>query len=277
MIATPLVHLVGGLTAIALLAACAPRSDASASRAPDGELRADLEALARRTVFFGHQSVGTNIVDGLRDLAAQEGVGLRILETRTAERVAPGTYAHAFVGENGKPAAKLQAFQDALGAGPAPVDVALVKFCYVDVEKDTDVGALFDRYRVEMQALQARHPATTFVHVTVPITEVQGGLKAMVKDLLGREPYGWLENVRREEFNALMREAFADKEPLFDLARFEATGPDGTLATVERDGRRVPVLVEAYTDDGGHLNGEGRRRVARALVDLIASLPPRAR
>ncbi len=58
------------------------------------------EKLAQRRIFFGHQSVGGNILEGLQRL----GAGPRVVEVKSpSETVAPGTLAHAMVGENLKP------------------------------------------------------------------------------------------------------------------------------------------------------------------------------
>jgi lysophospholipase L1-like esterase len=40
----------------------------------------------------------------------------------------------------------------------------------------------------------------------------------------------------------------------------------------EEKGKRTLALVEAYTDDGGHLNAIGQDWVARALLSYLASL-----
>jgi len=263
-----LLQVIGAVAAVGAVAI------AGAARAGDPKLRADLERVARQTVLFGHQSVGNDLLEGLRDLAAQEGVALRIAEVRSAQGLAPGAFAHTLVAENGDPLLKLQSFERALGPEPAPVDVALVKFCFVDVTERGDAKQLFGRYQAALRTLQARHPRTTFVHVTVPITAIPTGPKAFVKRLLGRER-SREDNVRREEFNALVRTAYHGHEPLFDLARQEATRPDGKTEASEVDGKQVPALVPAYTHDGGHLNETGRRRAARELVRLLASLPPR--
>jgi len=273
--------VMGAVSGLVALAAAGWASTASAERGAtastaDAALRADLEKVARRSVFFGHQSVGANILEGVKELAAQEGVPLRVAEVGEAGAVAPGTFGHAFIAENGHPERKLEGLERALGAGPAAVEVAFLKLCFVDVVGATDARALFERYRTTLRTLQARHPRTTFVHLTVPLTTVQSGWKAFVKSLLGRAPYGFEENVRREEYNALMRQAYQGKEPFLDVARLESTAPDGRAETTTVKGRSVPSLVPAYTDDGGHLAGAGRRVVARALLRLVADLPDAA-
>jgi lysophospholipase L1-like esterase len=98
-------------------------------------------------------------------------------------------------------------------------------------------------------------------------------VKGLAKRLLGKAPYGLVENVRREQYNALLRKAYQGKEPLFDLAGVEATAPGGGASTASFGEQVVPALHPAYTDDGGHLNADGRRRAARALVAVLATLP----
>jgi hypothetical protein len=257
---------LGTLGAFAVLVA-----SASARATDDATLRADLEEISRRTIFFGHQSVGRNLLDGIAELAARAGVPLRIVETADAGGLAPGTIGHAAVGQNGAPLTKLEAFGRALPAG-RDVDLALVKLCYVDVTAATDVPALFARYDSAITAAEAAHPRTTFVYVTVPLTTVQTGPKASVKRLLGRHPWGAVENARREELNALVRDAARRRsKPLFDLARIESTRPDGRPETFDFEGRPVPSLFAGYTEDDGHLVGDGRLRAARELVSVLAS------
>jgi hypothetical protein len=266
-IAGAMLGLVGGLT---MATAGSAKADAS-----DSELRADLETVARRRIFFGHQSVGWNLIDGLKQLSAREGVAIRWVEVeRGPLAVAPATFAHGPVAENGNPEMKLESFARLMGSGPASgADVALVKFCYVDFRDDTDAARLFARYRSTVADLAARNPGTTFVHVTVPLTTTQGGPKALAKRLLGKAPGGVAENARREEFNALLREAFLGREPVFDLALVESTRPDGGRAVVVWNGRAIPVLAEVYSEDGGHLNQAGRLRAAREFLAVLGRLP----
>lgn len=240
----------------------------------DPRLHAELEHISQQRIFFGHQSVGMNLLDGLRQLAATAGVPVRIAEVPAASGVGPATFGHGFVAENGNPLKKIQNFERALGPQPARLDLALLKFCYLDFTADTDAKALFAHYRGMVERLRTRNPGTIFVHVTAPLTDVQGGPKALLKRLLGRAPYGTVENLRREEYNTLLRERYLGSEPVFDLARIESTAPDGTAVTVEWNGRVAPAMAPAYTDDGGHLNAAGKLRAARALVSVLATGQP---
>jgi hypothetical protein len=249
-------------------------SGASAAEPEQARLAADLAKLSRRRILFGHQSVGRNILDGVERLAESQGITLRVIELQAPGPLEPGALSHAFVGANGDPRSKLAAFGRLLaGTGVDPPDLALMKFCYVDFGPETDAAALFEAYQAALRDLVRSHPRTTFVHLTVPLTTVQSGPKALVKRLLGRQPYGLLENARRGEFNSRLRTAYQGRAPLFDLARLEATSVAGTLVAAEWQGRKIPALDPASTDDGGHLNAAAQDRIARALVGYLASLP----
>lgn len=262
------------LGAAGLVAASAAGEAIQTGAGADAGLRDELALLSRRRVFVGHQSVGMNVLDGVRLLASEAGARLEVVDVTEARGQGEGALLHAFLPANGRPELKLESYARVLGAGPAQdPDLALMKFCWADFDRATDARALFARYQATLAGLRRVAPRTTFVHVTVPLTTVQGGVKAFVKRLLGRTPYGVEENARRDDYNVLLRAAYAGREPLFDLAAIEATGPDGSPVTVEWGTRRVPALAAAYTDDGGHLNDAGRRRAARALIALLAAIP----
>ncbi|QAT86552.1 hypothetical protein EJ065_5013 [Corallococcus coralloides] len=259
----------------ALLMALPQSAAATAQVKPDATV-AGLERLTHRRVFFGHQSVGGNILDGVRGLPNAPGSKTpAIVEVKDANAtIAPGTLAHALVGQNEQPETKLAHFEQLLDGGVAKqVDVALVKFCYIDFTASTDAKTLFEKYRATLAGLKSRHPGVTFVHVTAPLTTVQRGAKAWFNELRGRAVFGVGENVSREAFNALMRRTYGGKEPLFDLAALESSRPDGTRETYEVNGRAYPAMVPAYSDDGAHLNAQGQARVASALVTFLAALP----
>lgn len=243
------------------------------SAADDENLRADLARVAQQRIFFGHQSVGVNLLDGIKQLSAMAGVPVRIAEVKAASDVTQAMIGQAFIAENEYPFKKLKSFEDDMGSKPAGLDIALMKFCYVDFTAETDAKALFTSYRATIEGLKARNPGTTFVHVTAPLASEQGGTKAFVKRLLGRG--GAIKNVRREEYNSLLRKAYQGREPIFDLARVESTAPDGAEVTVEWNGIVAPAMAPVYTDDGGHLNSVGKLRAARELISVLAAIPVR--
>lgn len=229
-----------------------------------------VQKAASRRIFFGHQSVGANILDGVNDVTAGR---LRIREGRTAALLASPGLLHARLGENESPRSKLTAFEAAMASLEGHVDVAFFKFCYVDFDERTDVEALFEAYTETMARLSKRYPGVTFVHVTVPLTIVPRGVKAWLQHALTQEaPWGAKENAARHRFNTLLRTRL-EGQPLFDLAALESTRADGSEASFELGGLTLPALVPEYSEDGQHLNTVGRRRVAEALLTYLARLP----
>jgi hypothetical protein len=237
--------------------------------------KADVERLSKKRVFFGHQSIGYNIVDGLVALEREHPeLGLAVKETRDGAQIASGVFAHGRVGENKAPSSKIRDFTTSIEGGLAEkVDVAFFKFCYVDFEADTDAAKVFDEYRAAMTHLHQKFPRLTIVHVTVPLAVVQTGPKAVLKRLLGKKRWGADANIVRNQYNELLRHEYAGKEPLFDLAAVEATRADGGTASFEEGGATYPMLAAEYASDGKHLNPFGGRWVAAQLVKYLAGLP----
>jgi hypothetical protein len=245
------------------------------AKAPETEIARGLEALSIQRVFFGHQSVGRNLVEGLGELASEAGQGgPRIAEIRSAWDISgPGLY-HSEIGRNLEPMSKLHDFESLLRGGIGrTIDVAFLKFCYVDIDGGTDVAALFSAYRSTMAGLSADFPSVVFMHCTVPLVVDDGGAEAAIKRLIGRKVNGHEDNERREAFNRLIRAEYGGKAPLFDLALVEASAEDGSALVHSVAGREYYAMRGEYSDDGGHLNAAGRRRAAAwLLVELGRAL-----
>lgn len=236
--------------------------------------REELISFAETRVFFGHQSVGSNVLTGLQQLGADVGAAVHIVETSTAVPGEGGLIAHSYVGVNGDPMGKLEAFADTMdGPSLGPVDVALVKLCYVDVTAETDVEAVFAAYVRTIDALQLRHPETTFLYATVPLV-TERDMKAVIKSWLGRNAgMDPADNVARQRFNALMRDRYSDSAVLFDIAAVEAA-MDQAPASRAADGDIYYALNDAYAADPGHLNALGARAVAGELVRVVTAVRP---
>jgi hypothetical protein len=233
-------------------------------------LMTDFDDLRERRVFFGHQSVGGNILDGVRDLLRDNGRDWPIVELGPPPP-AGGALIHARVGANQQPLSKCEDFRRTIDEGRAgAVDVAVLKFCYIDIEPTTDYAVVCDRYRATLEDLARRHPSTVFVAATVPLGHAKRGADVRVRELLGRPNQAKLKNLARHAFNERLRQSWTTA-PLFDLARAEATGPDGEHDTFTYRGETSENLVASYTDDGGHLNASGRRAVAAEFVRTLAA------
>jgi len=230
----------------------------------------EWQALEKKRVVFGHQSVGHNILNGVERLAARDGFKIDIHEQRTGPAVKG--IRHFLIGMNGDPKSKIRDFAAAIDAGAAQgADVALMKLCYVDFDAAIDSRQVADDYIASLESLAQRHPDTSFVAVTAPLMAVQTGPKAWIKRLIGKQPKGSIDNVRRAEFNTQLREKYLASGRLFDIARVESEST-GKSCMAHVDGQSVEALCADLTNDGGHLNERGQELVANAFLNFINSL-----
>ena len=232
-------------------------------------IRAQLETVRGARVFFAHHSVGQNLLDGVQALSSRAGVPLKMAPLTDAGFPGP-VWLEGSGGTNKDPRSKIDDFGARLTSRPSlDVELAFLKLCYVDFHPRTDVDSLFACYHDAMMALQRRRPEVTFGHVTVPLTARPRDLKSRVRRALALEVWEDAANARRCEFNQRLREHFSH-QPLFDLARAEATRPDGASQSFRLAGVTYASLVASYTDDGGHLNALGQRRLGSALLAFVA-------
>ncbi|MBI2892651.1 MAG: hypothetical protein HYY06_03805 [Deltaproteobacteria bacterium] len=202
---------------------------------------AQIAALAKRRVFWGHQSVGANVLEGARAL------GFDFAEVSRGSDYARVAWGEAGVEENGDPERKIASFGAYLedqGIGRR-VEAAGFKFCWIDFEEDTDVADLLGDYEEKMGELARSHPRVRFLHVTPPLTTDEPE-KNLVRWRYGREM------IRR----------FANRGVVLDLASVISTGADGRAC----ESRRARRLCPAWSSDNGHLNDEGSRRAAKAFL-----------
>lgn len=230
--------------------------------------------LGETRIFFGHMSVGFNIMEGIQDLMNDNRqIKVTLSESSDPALLKSPVFAHSRIGKNHDPLSKLDAFKQLLITGLGDViDVAFLKFCFVDITEKTDIHELMKRYKETLDSLQKKNPKTKFIHVTVPLTTVEGGIKAFIKKLIGRHPDRYADNITRNEYNDLLRKQYPPHQ-IFDLAAMESTLPDGTRATFSHQGRTYYCLAPEFTKDRGHLNSLGRQRTAvgllRKLVDTV--------
>jgi hypothetical protein len=232
--------------------------------------RAEWDAAATRSVFFGHQSVGENMLDGLRRIGESEHwPALRVVELTGQEPVEGPMLAHAKIGKNGDPLSKVKGFQQAIDAGIGRrVDIAVMKYCFWDIRRETDIEAVFGDYRQTMDDLTRRYPTVVFVHATVPLVAADVDWRARMRRLIGMATPTDADNAVREQLNRKIRETYGTSQIVLDIARAES----GSSTAVN-----PPQLAEEFSSDGAHLNDAGRRQVGSAMVKALAAASARVR
>lgn len=237
------------------------------------ELMDDLDALKGITVFFGHQSVGRNILDGVEGLLNQHNrtQALPITMLDSGPQRSEAFILHSRIGKNQDPISKCDDFYQTMHRGLGEkVDMALFKFCYIDVNSRTDIEYLFDYYKNTMLRLKEEFSSVRFIHATVPLRTSPDNLGVALRELLGRKNMSKADNQARNAFNQLLTSSF-QRDPVFDIAGLQSTYPDGRRDFFRQDNAQYPRLIEAYTDDGGHLNAVGRKWVAGNFITLLAA------
>lgn len=218
-----------------------------AMRAYDKLTPADKDRLRQRKVFFGHQSVGQNLVDGAK------AIGFPFQSVDSGSAYDKATWGEGKVDTNGNPQLKIssfKAFLQAKGIGNA-VEVAGFKFCWIDFKSDTDGAALLGKYDDEVKALKAAFPKLAILHMTPPLTTDEPKL-----------------NEVRWKFGRSLLDRYKGDGLVVDLAEVISTKTDGTVCAK----KGTPRLCDEWSSDEGHLNGAGSERAAKAFVVALQRL-----
>jgi hypothetical protein len=231
------------------------------------------EDLSTKIVYFGHQSVGNNIIDGIKSVIKENPeIHLNIVEQNMVDSTETGVFLHSKVGENRDPKSKMKSFEKNLQNGiGSKADIAALKFCYVDLSAESDPELIFNDYKATVEKVKRTHKDLKIIHFTVPLTVIESGFKAWVKNIIGRPLRGMEKNIRRSEYNELLKKEYSGKDPIFDIANIESTAPDGRRSTFSLNGKTYECLLPEYATDGGHLNQLGRTVVAGHFLLMLAN------
>jgi lysophospholipase L1-like esterase len=233
------------------------------------------QALANKKIFFAHMSVGLNIIDGIRDVMKEhDQIKLNIVETSSPGDMTSPIFAHATLGHNTDPLAKIESFKTLMASiSRARPDIAFLKFCYVDIYGHSDTDNIFNAYTKAVAELRQQNPNTAFLHVTTPLCSVPTSLKnrakMSIKTLIGKDTVVD-DNANRDNYNKLLKNAYAESGHIFDLTRAESTDVTGSSCYAKKGKQEVPMMISDYTTDGGHLNEKGRKIVAEQLLIKLA-------
>jgi hypothetical protein len=148
----------------------------------------------------------------------------------------------------------------------------MFKYCYVDVDEETNAATLFQRYQRTVAEIRAKHPEAVIVHVTLPLA-AEPSLVRYWMNTVRSIPTTRDANAVRKKYNQMLRATYGGREPVFDLAAVESTRADGSIEQGTIRGEPIPALAKEWTTDGGHLNAAGRRRAAAQFLVTLATLP----
>jgi hypothetical protein len=206
----------------------------------------DKDALKQRKVFFGHQSVGQNLVDGARM------IGFPFARVTSGAELAATPWGEAKIDKNRAPLEKISSFHTFLtDKGMGAVDVAGFKFCWIDFNANSNVDDLLAKYDAEVKLAKEKFPALRILHITPPLTTNEPKLNAI-----------------RWQFGRALVARYKNDGLVLDLAEVVSTTADGGVC--ERGGS--PRMCTAWALDRGHLNAVGSQRAARAFVIAVHRL-----
>ena len=232
-----------------------------------------LYTVSNGRIFFGHQSVGANVINGMKSLSEQAGLELNIKELGSQPLQQQTVFAHSNIGENNDPKSKIDDFANQIrNLGDFKPQIAFMKFCYVDFNAQSNVAEVFNYYRDTIEILKKEKSDIVFVHLTVPLAAKSYTLKSRIKEIIGR--HTWNDdttNAKRGEFNNLILDTYSN-EPVFDIARVESTYLNGKRESFIKDDKTYYRMVPDYTTDGGHLNSFGQQLVAKEMVEFLANI-----
>jgi len=233
------------------------------------------EKLSQKKIYFGHMSVGFNIIDGIIDLMKENPqIKLNIVETADESDFNLGLLAHSRVGKNADPKSKIDEFARFINKGMGgKADAAALKFCFVDIKSHTNIKNVYVDYSNSILQLKKKYPDMTIIHFTVPLQTTRTTWKTWIKKAMGKKDiWEYDHNIKRNEYNEMLLEKYEGKDTILDIAKIESTFPDGTRCTFTKDGTIFYSMVPEYTNDGAHLNETGRKKVAEQLLILLANL-----
>jgi len=136
--------------------------------------RAQWAELANKKIYFGHQSVGYDMIDGVEFILKKNpDIKINLAEGSDLSVFENPVFAHAKNGQNGNPKSKIDAFYKIVDQGlGGKVDIAGFKFCYVDFNKSTNVNDVFEYYTLKMNKISQKYPNTEIIHYTVPLRTI---------------------------------------------------------------------------------------------------------
>lgn len=230
-----------------------------------------LQIISENNIYFGHQSVGYNILDGIKHWINETGVSVKLIESREYSDIDDPSFTHFQIGENLNPKLKTDDFYNFVSnIDQLNRSLVFFKFCYVDILRTTNVDSIFNYYKKRMLILKDKYPYHQMVLFTLPLTSIQKGFKVYVKKIIYGPTNQMADNIKRNEFNNRILEELGNEFPVFDLARIEGTLPDGKMNTFTHKGKSYLALYNEYTTDGGHLNEKGSQIVAYNLLAFLA-------
>jgi hypothetical protein len=235
----------------------------------------EILTLSNIRLFFGHMSVGYNIIQGIEEIMDEDSrlKKISISELDDEFEISKAGFYHKKNGKNGFPKSKCDDFKKMLITNNFGqyLDIAFFKFCYVDFDQKTNVQDVFNYYVQTIDEINGLFPNLRIIHVTIPLEVHVWGIKSILRNLL-KGDHG---NIKRNQFNKMLVDKYSDTDIIYDLAQIGSTYPDNRREFFEVQNQKYYSLIKAYTYDGGHLNKQGRFLAAQKLLEILLEITSR--
>ncbi len=233
------------------------------------------QKISDKKIYFAHQSVGINVIEGIQEILRKHPtISLNIVETANQADFKAGIFAHSAIGENFKPDTKTAEFISFMEQGIGEnADTVALKYCFLDINAGTAVDKMFHKYSTALDKVSKDYTKLNVIHFTMPLEVHRPGKKAKLKKFFGvNEIKEYDDNAKRNEYNEMLLDKYQGREPIFDLAKFESSYPDGSRSSYERKGKTYYALAPEFSRDGAHLNELGRKQLAGKFLLFLAKL-----
>ena len=126
----------------------------------EGVTESSLKKLADQRIYFGHQSVGFNIIEGINDIMKENHqIRLKVIETNDPADMNKPIFAHSRIGKNTYPQSKIDAFASFIEKGIGKkANIAFFKLCFADIIGTTDVNRIFEFHKNTMSHVKKEYP-----------------------------------------------------------------------------------------------------------------------
>jgi hypothetical protein len=229
--------------------------------------------LSKKNIFFGHQSIGTNIMEGIADLMKENPkIQLKIVDANDGTPHKDGMFLHTRFGGKTDPLIILNNFTELMDKMMGDsVDIVLIRYIHNKIDSETkEIETVFDAYKKALTLLRKKYPGTIFVHSTLPLLVSKTTWKTWIKKLVGKKKFWEYDtNINLNRFNDLLKIEYSGKEPILDLARMQSTFPDGRRVSFTKNRKKYFSMASEYSYDGAHLNERGRKAAAEQFLLLL--------
>jgi len=247
------------------------QNDVSKNMIP--EISNNINLISHKNIYFGHRSVGENIISGINKIISKEGrKEFVIKELKSNSKIDGNYFFHSNIGRNGDPKSKFKEFTDIVNnLANKNLEIAMMKLCFVDITKKTNINEVFQSYVAMIDSLQNKYPNLTFIHFTVPLKSKPSWIHGIKNFIKNRDIDDQQDNINRNKYNELLLTKYPRKY-IFDLAGFESTYPSGKRESIVVNGELYYSLIKDYTDDGGHLNELGQQVIASEFINKLVEI-----